>query len=72
MATIEGNVVRDGQLVTGATVKALDEDGNELATTTTSSEGTYSLSATLPCFVGALYDDGGTLYVSEHGFLYVD
>lgn len=71
MATIEGNVVLDGGLQSGADIVVLNTDGSEQATTTTGNDGTYSVSATLPCWVVAVYGTGGTTYASDQGAVYV-
>lgn len=71
MATIEGNVVLNGALQAGADVLVLNTDGTKQTDATTGNDGTYSVSASLPCWVIALYQSGGTTYAHEDGAVYV-
>ena len=61
--TVSGAVV-DG-LVSGATVKLLDADGNVLATTTTDANGQYTLEATESIGTRIVVDGGTDVFTNE-------
>ena len=49
----------------------LNTDGTKQTDATTGNDGTYSVSASLPCWVLAVYDNGTQLYSHEDGAVYV-
>jgi len=66
--TVSGNVTLSGSPVQGATIEVIDQTNGDLeATTTTDSNGDYSVTVEtgITVHVCCRYEDGGTQYNSE-------
>lgn len=74
MATINGNVVLNGGLISGASVAAYDESGpSKVDEDTTGVDGTYSLTVSGDVWVGVVYvDGGGVTYSTPFEYVPID